>query len=81
MAGKRDKSGGPRDGAGRPPQNITIGRKFTIRAGQQVLVRSVFPDGITRGRLATVSLGGHSRNRTIELICDDGETIVISLYT
>jgi hypothetical protein len=81
MTGQQGRSGGRRDGAGRPPTNIAIGRKFTIRAGQQVIVRSVFPDGLTQGRLATVALGGNSRNRIIELSCDDGELIVISLHT
>jgi hypothetical protein len=81
MTGKHGKSGGRREGAGRPPTRIRIGRRFTIRAGQQVFVRSVFPDGVTEARLATVTLGGDSRNRTIELACEDGETIVIGLYS
>ena len=81
MVGKKGKSGGPRKGAGRPPEVIRIGRKFSIRAGQQVLIRSKFEDGITRLRMATVELEGASRNRTINLHCDDGETIIIAMLS
>lgn len=74
------KSGGLREGAGRPPQNISIGRIFKIRTGEQVLINSIFPDGsATGGRLARIELGGDTKNRIIRLVCDDGETIVIGL--
>ena len=65
---------------GRPPKNIRIGRGFKIRADNKVLIHSEFPDGRTPSRLAVVSLSGNSRNRIIRLACDDGETIVVSMY-
>lgn len=81
MTGTKGKSGGQRSGAGRPPKNVVIGRGFKIRSGDKVIVRSVFPDGVTQGRLATVALEGSSHRRIIKLICDDGETIVVGLYS
>jgi hypothetical protein len=81
MTGAKGKSGGSRDGAGRPAQNLTIGRGFKIRVGDKVLVRSEYQDGSTLDKLAVVSLRGNSRSRIIRLACDDGETIVISLYS
>ena len=81
MSGTKGKSGGSRDGAGRPAQNMTIGRGFKIRAGNKVLVRSEYEDGCTMSKTAIVSLSGNSRNRTIRLTCDDGETIVISIFS
>lgn len=81
MVGKKGKSGGPRPRAGRKPEVIRIGRKFTIRAGQQVLVRSRWEDGVTHLRVAEVELEGASRNRIIKFHCDDGETIIIAMMS
>lgn len=75
MSGVKGKSGGRRDGAGRPPQN------FTVKDDTVVLTRYECEDGRTQTRRATVELRGRGRNRHIHLVHDDGSRIVISIYT
>ena len=64
--------GGRRPGAGRKPT------RFTVRQGQKVLIRSVFDDGVTEGRLAEVELKGKGTDRTLLFKMED-ETIVVTL--
>jgi len=81
MVGKKGRSGGAREGAGRPAEMLRIGRRFTIKAGETVLVHEFSQDGIEQGRLATVRLEGRGRNRQIVLLYEDGSGVRIGLYS
>ena len=75
MTGTKGHSGGARQGAGRPAV------RFTVRAGQTVLVHEFGQDGIEAGKLAIVRLEGHGRNRQIVLLYEDGSGVRIGLYS
>ena len=81
MTGTKGHSGGAREGAGRPAEGLRIGRRFTIKAGETVLVHEFCQDGIEQGRLATVRLEGRGRNRQIVLEYEDGSGVRIGLYS
>ena len=81
MTGTKGHSGGARPGAGRPAERLWIGRIFSIKAGQTVLVHEFGQDGIEAGKLAVVRLEGRGRNRQIVLLYEDGSGIRIGLYS
>ena len=81
MTGTKGHSGGAREGAGRPAEMLRIGRRFTIKANETVLVHEFCQDGIEAGKLATVHLEGRGRNRQIVLLYEDGSGVRIGLYS
>lgn len=55
MTGIKGRSGGRRKGAGRPPEVVSIGRKFTLRAGDLVQIYTE-ENGTTQERSAILHL-------------------------
>jgi hypothetical protein len=55
MTGKPGRSGGKREGAGRPPSTVTV------REGQEWLMHEIHPDGVTFGQIVTVRIVGRNR--------------------
>ena len=81
MTGTKGHSGGAREGAGRPAEGLRIGRRFTIKANETILVHLFYPDGQEVGQLAKVRLEGHGRNRRIIYEFEDGSGVRAELYS
>lgn len=76
--------GGSRPGAGwkRPANQIKVGRHI-LKAGEQVLTRSTFPDGtLTMGKVGVLEIeqGIRDGDFTILVRYEDGEKFLIGVY-
>lgn len=56
MAGVKGRSGGRREGAGRHPEVVGIGRNFTLRTGDVVQVSYTEENGTRQERSVTLHL-------------------------
>ena len=72
MAGVKGRSGGRREGAGRPPEVISIGRQFTLRAGESVQVSYIAESGVTQERSAILHLEHAAPGYRLVLDTEDG---------
>jgi len=68
MPGVKGKSGGPREGAGRPPQN------FRLTLAGRYLLKEQTPDGVLPARMAEVVEVSRS---ALTLEFDDGSKLTI----
>lgn len=74
MSGAKGKSGGEREGAGRPPNSATI------KAGNPVMVSRKFPDGVEHIGTGTVSITRSGNDRIVRVALEDGSTLVITVF-
>lgn len=74
MSGVKDKSGGARDGAGRPPASATI------KAGSPIRVAVISADGYEHIGTGVTAIERSGSDRVVRVALTDGSAIIITVY-